>query len=142
MTGFSLPSWVPDWSVPENTFSLLLPGLRREEREEQEWPQYRATGTHISTTHLRFQPDNLKVQLCGQLIDSVHKVGEVLNGDDLTPLPSEFITKGHSGTIKLVLNGFWYLCQNRLLLINWETITGARCGEKYITGEDMCRSHK
>jgi hypothetical protein len=137
MTGLPLPSWVPDWSIPERTFSLLLPGLGKEEPEEQERPQYRATGTNISVTHLRFQPDGLKVQLCGQLIDSVHKVGKVLHGDGPTPLPSEFKTKGAYENIKLLLDIFWDMCQNRLLLINWETITGARCGEKYITGEDI-----
>jgi hypothetical protein len=130
-----LPSWVPDWSVPDGTYSLLLPGLRGEEREER--PQYRATGTNMLFTHPRFHPDGLKVQICGQLIDSVRNVGEILNGDDPTPLPSEFINKGGYEGIRIVLNVFWDMCQNRLLLINWETITDARCGGKYITGEDM-----
>jgi len=130
-----LPSWVPDWSVPDSTYSLLLPGLRGEEREER--PQYRATGTNMLFTHPRFHPDGLKVQLCGQLIDSVRKVGELLNGDDPTPLPSGFINKGYYEGLKIVFNIFWDMCQNRLLLINWETITGARRGRKYITGEDM-----
>ena len=130
-TMLGLPSWVPDWSVPETALSLLLPGLRGEELEE--WPQYRATGASISVIQPKFQPNGLTVQLCGHFIDSVHKIGELLGGDDVASLPSEFMARGY----RMLLDIFWEMCKNRLLLINWETITGARSGGEYVTGEDM-----
>ena len=92
-----LPSWVPDWSVSEAAHSLLLPTLGGEQA------QYRATSTSISAPQPRFRPDGLEVQLCGQLIDSVYKVREVFRGNEVAPLPSEFISKGY----KIVLDVFW-----------------------------------
>ncbi|KAE9377644.1 HET-domain-containing protein [Stipitochalara longipes BDJ] len=126
----TLPSWVPDWTVDEPTSSLLLLQDTTDSRSG-----YFAT-LPSSEAEPRFQPDGpiVGLGLRGQLIDRIQEVGTVFvkpNG----LAPSEFSHGKAIRSLRLMVAFHHERAMIGLTLLNWRSVTRAKPGQIYLTGE-------
>lgn len=128
----SLPSWVPDWTVDEPTFSFLLPKDTTITR-----CSYLAT-LPSSEAEPKFQPDGpaAGLGLRGQLIDRVQEVGTIfVKPSDVSPFEFSPAKVVHSLRLRAAIP--YERGMNGLTLLNWQCLTRAKSGETYLTGEPI-----
>ncbi|MCJ1360121.1 MAG: hypothetical protein MMC33_010124 [Icmadophila ericetorum] len=114
-----LPSWIPDWSTPESTASLL-------EMESEGQVRYNATASSQYTPV--FKRDNTRLRLEGYLVDRILLISEMAGN---TMVVNHVPTSIAESAPQFI--------QQQKVLQNWENVAGARVyWRKYaLTGESI-----
>ena len=120
-----LPSWVPDWSAPGHASPFI----------EFSTPE-KFSATLETISHPDFRQDKRSLGLQGHVVDTVDVVGMVASEyiED-SPTTEQLVT----GTqlLRFGMRTIYDDCKDAWAFANWEAITEARSGRRYITGEDM-----
>ena len=149
-SSLQLPSWVPDWSSPPEVSPLIgfwtpksilsNDDLARQDEEsvqgdnEMIIPSFSAAGS--SKSQPVFKDGGKAVGLRGYSVDIVDGVGLVtVNQSVASPSNEGFISAGH--VVSMILDSIHLGTNNSRAWMNWESLTGARLRETYVTGEPM-----
>jgi len=135
-----LPSWVPDWRLPDSTVSVQL----LEHKKPLRWDtstqtptymfpfdldptEFRASGNTIYNPAFSDDGNNLFVQ--GMILDSIRGIG--VTNDEYTPVPQQW---GVEPSVPELMDKIFRTTDR---LCNWIDLVGGESGRDYFNKEPM-----
>jgi len=128
-TSLQLPTWVPDWSRPSSTYTLIW---------SSDGPSFAATGS--STSRPILQDDRKAVGLLGYVFDEIDCTG-FTSADK--PAPATFKAGANIFSHQFVSNvqALRFKAANLRAWKSWLRITCPRSREAYVTNEPMFEAY-
>lgn len=124
-TNLQLPTWVPDWSRPSSSYTLIW---------SSEGPSFAATGS--STSRPIFRDNRTAVGILGYVFDEVDCIG-CANADIPIPATRKAGANIYSHQFFSNLQSLRFKAEQFRAWKSWLRVTCARSREAYVTNEPM-----